>query len=55
MRELTTDEIEAVSGGITPVTMMAPQSVALAMLTASFYVGYSIGSAIYNAYTNFRY
>ena len=55
MRELTIDEIEIVSGGIAVEIMVPRQNVAVALLTASFYVGYSIGTAIYNAYTDLRY
>jgi len=55
MRELTIDEIDAVSGGITGLKMGLGPNVGLTMLAASFFAGYSIGTAIYNAYTDYRY
>ena len=55
MRELTIDEIDAVSGGITGIKMALGHNVGLTMVVASFFAGYSIGTAIYNAYTDYRY
>ena len=58
MRELTTQEVNAVSGGIggiTGIRMGLGPNPAAAMLTASFYVGYAVGTAIYNTYVRMRY
>ena len=61
MRELTNNEIEIVSGGIevsgslTAVGYGFGSSPAVALLTASFFGGYKIGTFIYNTYTYFRY
>ena len=57
MRELSTTEINAVSGGIQIVglRMALRSSYAVGFLATSYYVGYSIGTAIYNTYTSIRY
>ena len=62
MRELTGNEIEAVSGGvIDEIGFLKGISFGLrvgavgAVLSASYYAGYTLGTAMYNAYTHFRY
>jgi len=60
MRELTCREIRAVSGGvISPEKVIAVRALGPnptgAALAFSFYVGYQIGTAIYNTYTSLRY
>jgi len=60
MRELTSNEICAVSGGvISPEKIVLVRGLGgpspLAWLAFSFGVGYEIGTAIYNGYTALRY
>ena len=61
MRELSNNECAAITGGfevagpLTGVRMGLGPSPAGALLTMSFYVGYQIGTAIYNTYASFRY
>ena len=62
MRELSKQEIEAVSGGVVDhIGFLKGIGFGLrvgavgAALTASYYAGQTIGTAIYNTYTHFRY
>ena len=61
MRELSANEIDTVSGGIDVIGPMIGINLGLrlgavgAVLSGSFYAGYTVGTAIYNAYTHFRY
>ena len=61
MRELSKNEIDAVSGGfdvigpLTGIRMGLQLGAVGAVLSGTFYAGYSVGTAIYNAYTHFRY
>lgn len=58
MRKLTNHEIDTVAGGLSvgPAQVMRPGvTLPVALVAASFYVGYGIGTAIYNAWTLFRY
>jgi len=62
MRELSQQEIEAVSGGvIEEIGFLRGISFGLrvgavgAALTASYYAGHALGTAIYDTYTYFRY
>lgn len=62
MRELTVQEVDAVSGGvIDQIGFLRGISLGLrvgavgAVLSGSWYAGYTIGTAIYNTYTHFRY
>jgi len=63
MRELTNNELDAVSGGviIDEIGFLKGISFGLrvgavgAVLSASYYAGYAVGTAMYNTYTYFRY
>lgn len=58
MRELSKMETQAVSGGVlvgTVVGVGLRSSPAAGLLAFSYYVGYQVGTAIYDAYTSFRY
>lgn len=62
MRELTSREIDAVSGGVidqigflTGISLGLRVGAVGAVLSASYYAGYTVGTAIYNTYTHFRY
>lgn len=63
MRELRMNEIDAVSGGVLidsigPLTGIAAGlrfATVAGVLSASYYTGYAIGTAIYNSYTSIRY
>ena len=62
MRELSNNEIDAVSGGVIDVigpiggiSLGIRLGAVGAVLTASYYAGYAVGTAIYNTYTYFRY
>jgi len=61
MRELSIDEIAAVSGGLgVPVELhgirmaMRPSN-GFGLLVASFVAGYKVGTFIYDTYTSIRY
>ena len=61
MRELSIDEIEAVSGGydfigpMTSIRMGLQLGAVGAVLSGSYLAGYALGTALYNTYTYFRY
>lgn len=61
MRDLSKNEIDAVSGGIdvigalTGIRMGLQLGAVGAVLTASYYAGFTVGTAMYNTYTHFRY
>ncbi len=57
MRELSMSEIAAVSGGaqIVGVRLALGPSSAPGLLLTSFYLGYKVGTFIYNTYTSIRY
>ena len=63
MRELSYQEIEVVSGGIIIDAIGPLQGIGaglrlgsvIGILTASYYAGYTVGSAIYETYTAIAY
>ena len=57
MRELSSNEIDAVSGGVqvSAVRWALGSSPAPALLALSYFAGYKVGTLIYNTYTSFRY
>ena len=61
MRELSKNEIDTVSGGVDVIGPLSGIRVGIqlgavgAVLSGSFYAGYAVGTAIYSAYTHFRY